>query len=299
MQLDNPRSSFAVGASCGLAVALIWSGWTIATRFAVTKSLGPLDVTFLRFGVAGLFLWPVLVRNGLGIERIGWPRMIVMLIGAGVPFMLLASTGLAFAPASHIATLMIGLMPIFVALLSALMFGERFSGAQVVGLAVVVLGVACIGGRSLLLDRGSGEWRGDLLFLLAGLLFASYSLAQRRSGLSSWHATALVNVISGLVYAPVYFLLLEPQLLSVPWTDLLIQLLAQGICVAILGLYFYAESARRLGAPKAAMFGSLTPVLTVMLSAPLLAETPPALTLAGVVLVTAGVFVVLMGSRST
>ncbi len=95
------------------------------------------------------------------------------------------------------------------------------------------------------------------------------------------------------------FLLLEPRLLSVPWTDLLIQLLAQGIFVAILGLYFYAESARRLGAPKAAIFGSLTPVLTVMLSAPLLAETPPALTLAGVVLVTAGVFVVLMGSRST
>ncbi len=298
MKQPARASSLAIGALCGLAVALIWSGWTIATRFAVTKALGPIDVTFLRFGVSGLLLWPVLVRNGLGLERIGWRRMAVMLIGAGVPFMMLASTGLRFAPASHVATLMIGMMPIFVALLSVLLFGERFTRAQSVGLAVVVAGVLCIGGHSLFLNRSSGEWRGDLLFLIAGLLFASYSLAQRRSGISSWHATALVNVTSGLLFAPLYFMVLEPQLLSAPWRDLVIQVLAQGVFVAILGLFFYAESARRLGAPRAAMFGSLAPALSVMMSVPFLGELPTTLTLVGVVLVTGGVVAVVTGARA-
>jgi drug/metabolite transporter (DMT)-like permease len=290
--------SLALGVMCGLAVALVWSGWSVATRFAVTTALGPLDVTFLRFGVSGLLLWPVLLRKGLGLARIGSVRMIVMLMGAGVPFMLLSSTGMQFAPAPHVATLMIGVMPIFVALLSVLLFGEQFTKAQIAGLVVVVAGVLCIGGHSVLFNRSSGEWRGDLLFMLAGLLFAGYSLAQRRSGISSWHATALVNVFSGLVFTPLYFLVFEPRLISAPWQDVAVQVLAQGIGVAILGLFFYAEAARRLGAPRAAVFGCLTPACSVLLSAPLLGEIPSSLTLVGVGLVTAGVVVVVMGART-
>ena len=87
------RKSLGIGVLCGLAVALIWSGWSVATRFAVTTSLGPYDVTFLRFGVSALLLWPILVRKGLGIEQIGIVRLLVMVLGAGVPFMLLGSIG--------------------------------------------------------------------------------------------------------------------------------------------------------------------------------------------------------------
>ena len=74
------RKSLGIGVLCGLAVALIWSGWSVATRFAVTTSLGPYDVTFLRFGVSALLLWPILVRKGLGIEQIGIVRLLVMVL---------------------------------------------------------------------------------------------------------------------------------------------------------------------------------------------------------------------------
>ena len=296
--IDGQRSIW-IGACCGLAVALIWSSWTVATRVAVTHSLGPADVTFLRFGVSGLLLWPVLARQGmgLGLRKAGWSRAIVMLAGAGLPFMLVASTGTRFAPASHLATLMIGMMPIFVALLSVLLYGERLAPLQMLGLAAVVAGVSSIGGHALLMNRASGEWRGDLLFLLGGLLFASYTLAQRRSGLSSWQATALVNVISGLIFTPIYFGFLEPRLLTAPVVDVIVQVLAQGIGVAILGLFFYAEAARRLGATRAAVFGSLAPALSVILSIPLLGESPSQIVLIGVGLVTAGVLLVVTGKR--
>ena len=294
--IDGQRSIW-IGACCGLAVALIWSSWTVATRVAVTHSLGPADVTFLRFGVSGLLLWPVLARQGLGLRKAGWSRAIVMLAGAGLPFMLVASTGTRFAPASHLATLMIGMMPIFVALLSVLLYGERLAPLQMLGLAAVVAGVSSIGGHALLMNRASGEWRGDLLFLLGGLLFASYTLAQRRSGLSSWQATAWVNVTSGLIFTPIYFGFLEPRLLTAPVVDVIVQVLAQGIGVAILGLFFYAEAARRLGATRAAVFGSLAPALSVILSIPLLGESPSQIVLIGVGLVTAGVLLVVTGKR--
>lgn len=290
-------SKWGLGVLCGLAVALIWSGWSVATRFAMTTHLAPADVTFLRFGVSALFLWPILLRHGFGFARIGIAKVCIMLIGAGVPFMMVASIGMRFAPASHVATLMIGSMPIFVALLSALFFKERFSRVQVCGLATVIAGAACMGGYALIANRADGEWRGDLLFLCGGLLFASYTVVQRRSGISPWHATALVNVGSCVVFAPIYFLFLQPRIFTAPVHDVLFQVLAQGIFVAILAMFFYAEAVRRLGAPRAAIFGALAPALAVLIGMPVLGEFPSGVTLAGIALVMAGVILVVTGAK--
>lgn len=287
-----------MGVLCGLAVALIWSSWSVATRFAVTTSLGPYDVTFLRFGVSALLLWPILVRKGLGIQQIGIVRLLVMVLGAGVPFMLLGSIGMQFAPASHVATLMIGTMPIWVALLSGLLFGERFTRQQLGGMGIVIAGVLCIGGYALIANRAAGEWRGDLLFLLAGLFFASFTVAQRRSGVSPWHATALVNCCSALLFTPTYFLWLKPHIFTAPPAAVAFQVVAQGIAVAILGMYFYTEAVRRLGAPRAAIFGALAPALAVLIGMVVLKEVPAWLTIVGIALVMCGVACVVTGGRA-
>lgn len=292
------RHSPAAGVLCGLAVALIWSSWSVATRFAVTTSLGPHDVTFLRFGVSALLLWPILARKGLGLAQIGAVRLLVMVLGAGVPFMLLGSVGMRFAPASHVATLMIGTMPIWVAVLSGALFGEKFTRQQLGGMAVVAAGVLCIGGYALLANRAAGEWRGDLLFLLAGLCFAGFTIAQRRSGISPWHATALVNVCSAVLFAPIYFFWFTPNLLTAPPAAVGFQVIAQGILVAILGMYFYTEAVRRLGAPRAAIFGALAPALAALIGALFLKEIPAVLTLAGIALVMGGVALVVTGARA-
>lgn len=292
------RHSLAAGVLCGLAVALIWSSWSVATRFAVTTTLGPHDVTFLRFGVSALLLWPILARKGLGLAQIGVVRLLVMVLGAGVPFMMLGSVGMRFAPASHVATLMIGTMPIWVAVLSGVLFGEKFSRQQLGGMAVVLAGVLCIGGYALLANRAAGEWRGDLLFLLAGLCFASFTIAQRRSGISPWHATALVNVCSAVLFAPVYFFWFTPNIFAAPPAAVGFQVVAQGILVAILGMYFYTEAVRRLGAPRAAIFGALAPALAALIGALFLKEIPAALTLVGIALVMGGVALVVTGARA-
>ncbi|WP_375414273.1 DMT family transporter [uncultured Bradyrhizobium sp.] len=287
-----------LGVLSGLAVALIWSGWSVATRFAVTTNLTPQDVTFLRFGVSALILWPILVRKGFAIQQIGIARLLVMVFGAGAPFMLLASEGVRFAPASHIATLMIGLMPIWVALLSGVLFGEQFSPPQVIGLIVVGVGALCIGSYSLLVNRSVGEWRGDLLFLLAGFCFACFTIAQRRSGISPWHATALVNVCSAILFSPIYFLWLTPSIFQAPLKELGFQIVAQGIAVAILGMFFYTEAVRRLGAPRAAIFGALAPALAVLMGMAMLNELPPWLTILGIAFVMIGVVMVVTGKRA-
>ena len=291
--IDPGRRNMTLGILFGLATSLVWSGWAVATRFAMTTTLAPHDVTFLRYSVSCLCLLPVLFRNGFALQRIGLTRMVVMVVGAGAPFMILTSTGMRFAPASHVATLMIGAMPLFVALMSALFFGQRFNRLQLIGFAAVISGVACIGGYAVVFDRSSGgEWRGDILFVVCGMLFAGYTLAQRRSGISAWHAAALVSTCSTIAFAPFYFLVFHPNLLTAPWQEVLFQTFAQGIGIAILGLLLYGEAVRRLGAPHGAVFGALVPGLASLLAAPLLGELPRASTMVGVVLVSAGVVLV-------
>lgn len=289
--------SIGIGVLFGLATALIWAGWSVATRFAVTTSLQAHDVTFLRFGVSAVLLFPILLRNGLGTEKIGIAKLMVMVLGAGVPFMMLGATGLTFAPASHMATLMMGMMPIWVALLTRVLFGERFTPWQLRGLIAVVAGALCIGGYALLGDRAAGAWRGDLLFLLAGLCFASFTVAQRRAGISPWHAVALVNVCSAVIFAPIYLFWFSPNIFSAPPAAVAVQVVAQGIAVAILGMYFYAEAVRRLGAPRAAIFGALAPALATLIGIPILGEVPTALTALGTLLVMGGVMLVASAGR--
>jgi drug/metabolite transporter (DMT)-like permease len=289
---SRPAANILIGLGAGLAAASIWALWSVATRYAVVTSLGPHDVTFLRFGVSSLFLWPVLAFRSQKLVGVPMRAVLMMIIGAGVPFMYIASSGLRFAPASHIGTLMIGAMPLFVAIFSAAIYGEKFNRIQTVGFAAVLLGVVFIGGEAVLFQRTVGEWRGDVLFLAAGALFAGYTIAQRRSGISPWHAAALVNVSSTAMYLPIYFFFMEPKIFVAPMSEVLFQAVAQGIGVALLGLLSYGVAVQRLGASRAAIFGALTPGLATLLGIPALGEYPTLATVAGIVLVTTGVFLV-------
>jgi drug/metabolite transporter (DMT)-like permease len=285
---DAGRRNLLLGVGAGLLVVVCWSAWIIATRFGVTTHLRPVDVAFLRYGVPTAVLAPVLWRQGLGIRQIGLLRTLLLVVGAGLPFMLVASTGMRFAPASDVGGVMVATMPVFVAVFTALIGGERFDRMRVLGFAVVVAGVVGIAAHGLLAGA-AGAWRGHLLFLVGAALFALYTVTLRRSGLGPWHAAAIVNFYSLLVLAPVYFLLFGSQLLSVPAREVITQAAMQGVVAGIFALFLFGEAVRRLGASRAAVLGSLTPVVAALLAMALLGEFPSRLTWLALVAVSLGV----------
>jgi len=271
-----------------VVVVLCWAGWVVATRFAVTTQLRPYDIAFLRYLVASAILMPVLFRHGFGIRQIGLRRAAVLVCGAGLPFLLIASTGMKFAPASDVGAVMIGTMPVFVAVFSALVNRERFDRMRVIGFIAVLIGIVGIAAHGVL-DFHSGAWRGHILFLVGAAMFAVYTVTFRRSGLSPWHAAAIVNFYSLLLIAPLYFFVFGARLLSAAPIDMFTQAVMQGVVSAIVALFFYGEAVRRLGASQAAVFGSFTPVVAALLGMLLLGELPSRLTWLAIVVVSAGV----------
>ncbi len=281
------------GAVFGFAAAAIWASWSVVTRLAVTTSLDASDIAALRFGVAGLLLAPVLVRRGLALDRLGWLGLGVLIAGVGTPYALVAATGLRFAPAYDGGALNPGCMPLFVALIAAIVLGEKLSAARISGLSLILAGAVIIVGWH---AEGRGAaWStsrtfGDVLFLIAAFLTACSTLVMRQAKLDPLHAVALASTGSLVTYLPIYLALRGARLAQVPLADIAVQAFFQGVIVTIVSLVLYGRAIIILGASGGAAFGALVPAMSALLAIPLPGESPGESDWVGIVLISAGVY---------
>jgi len=283
----SPRFSLLIGVLAALAAALIGSGWQIVSRHGVTTSLGPVELAVLRYGVPALVLLPLWCRRGWLPPGVSRGRLALLVLGGGLPFGLVVLAGAQWAPAAHMGIFMAGCMPMFVNLGGRMVHGERLGGARALGLLLMALGVAALG---LGVWRGGlAAWRGDVLFVLAALLWAAYTLAFRGCGLSAWQGAALVNLGSAVLLLPVLLVWGAPRLLSAPWTDVAIQALGQGVMAGVLGLVAYTVAIDHLGAGRAALSAALVPLFTALGAAWLLGEAPEPGAWAALALVVPGI----------
>ena len=275
----------------------VWSAWPAFTRLAVTESVTPPDIVLLRFGIGGLILLPVLLRMVGSMPRHAWREGLWFALLQGAPLAMLTTQGLALAPAGHL-TLSTGLMPLFTSLLCFYFLGEAISRLRKYGLALITLGALAIGGvsvASIHLDY----WKGDILFVCAGILGSTYLLRMRRSGLSALQGAALLSVYSMLIYLPFFVLFFweSSKLTQIPVTDLLFQGFYQGVLMGALTIFSLGRSTMLLGAPAAAMSLALLPVASFLLAFFILGEVPTIFEILGAVAISLGAFLSALSAR--
>lgn len=283
------HNSLAVGIAAAFASVAIGAGWQVATRLGTTTSLQPVDLALLRYCIPAILLAPIWWRVRPIPANVDRRVLLAMLIGGGLPFGLLGMVGAQFAPVAHMGALLPGAMPLFVALLAAIVLGDRFSVARLAGFMLILLGIAAIGARALLV-RDDGAWRGDLLFLSAAFVWAIYTIAFRRSGMTPWQSSAIICLWSALFVMPLWLLSGPERVLAAPVADLVLQFIMQGIVAGVAGLWLYALAVAGIGPSRAAAIGALVPVLSAVGGAVLLGEFPDLPVMAGVVLTVCGVF---------
>src|SRR5947207_3792094 len=126
---EFPATSYVRGAVFGLAAVSIWAGNIVVAGLGLRSSLTTWDISAIRFCVAGVLLVPYLLREGLAFERLGWIGLAALVLG-GAPTVLLANSGLLFAPAAHAGALFPGVMPLMVAILAAATLKEAFTSQK-------------------------------------------------------------------------------------------------------------------------------------------------------------------------
>jgi len=271
------------------ATILIWSFSYPVARVGL-RHFDPLHLSGLRLVAAALALSVIALPRRVGLPERG-DRLRVVTAGLiGMTFYLsILYVGLRVVESASTAIL-IALTPIFVAVLSGPMIGERltlwgWSGLLLAfpGAALVILGQA--GG----LDLGLSS----LLLLVAALAHALYnvmvkSLVARYSPLqvASWSMwVGAVTSLPLLVRAP-------DQVASAPW-DALLSFIYLGVCGSALGFVLWGRA--MVGAPAAVVSSALyaTPPLSAFIGWLWLDERPTIWVVMGGVVVLGAVTMVI------
>ena len=279
---SRARTALAIGAA--VLAMLIYASQFVLSRWSMQRTLSLWDLAALRFTVAGLLSLPVLLRHRPA-GAIAWRRVAALSVAAGAPYTLIMYAGLVLAPAAHGAVIVTGVTAVVTTALAWLWFGVRPSPARTAGLVLVVIGLALVGSPGV--GGGGHAWLGDALFIVAGALFALFTVGARHWRVDPLPATAAVWVLA-LPYVPIYAAVAGPRVLEAPRGEVVFQALFQGLGVAIAALALYAWAIRVLGDARAALFMPLVPVFGVLLGVAVLDEVPAAVQVVGIAGVTLG-----------
>ncbi len=254
-----------------LIAVVIWAGWMVATRFAVTEAIAPLDLALLRYGVPALCLAPWWIQCGI------FPRQtplwaLLMMMGWGAPFVILIAVAMETAPVAHVAAIVPCMMPLFAAAMSFGLFGERFGLSEKIGFVLIAAGASLV--ILPLMLGGETKALGNIgLLLLAASGWASFSVAFRRSGLTPPQAAGLVCLYSTLVVAAL-LLWFGSSLESMSWQVIAFHSTAQGLLSGAIATIAFGYAIQTLGPPRAASFSALVPGLGAIIGYLWLGEVP-------------------------
>jgi drug/metabolite transporter (DMT)-like permease len=275
----------------GLVAVTMWGLAPVATRAAVAQ-LAPLPLLVLRLTVAALALLPWAVPV---IRRLH-ARAALRLLAAGalglIGYNLPVTLGLQWLPAST-AGLLLATEPVWVMILSYVMFGERGGARAWLGSAVALGGVAVLAGPSALTGAGGLRALAGAGLVLAGTLaFGAYTIVLRplSQEYGAVPATAASTVVGAVPYLAFAGTLSAPRLahLAAPaWGEL--AFLSLGSTVA--GMLLWNRAILSGGTARVSLLLYLEPVVSVLGAVALLGEHPTPATITGGLLVLTGVII--------
>ncbi|MCX7634564.1 MAG: DMT family transporter [Syntrophales bacterium] len=259
-----------------LATSLFWGGTFVAGRI-VAQQAEPFAASFLRFAFSAVILAIMNGSEKSPLRRLqGKEVLSLLLLGlTGVAlYNLFFFLGLQTVPAGR-AALIVANNPVFIALCSAVLFGERMGAA---GFGGVVL---CLAGAVVVIARGDvgallagGVGRGEAYIVGCVACWVAYSLMgkqvlQRLSPLFAVTWSCIIG--AAFLFLPAagegLFTAL-PTYTVATWVGI-VYLALFG---TVWGFIWYYEGIQRLGAARAAVFINFVPVWAVLLGWVLLDE---------------------------
>ncbi len=272
-----------------LLTVSVWAAFALSARALAASTLLPADAALLRFGVPLVVLAPALWRRRRALAAVRPGPAAKIVCGAGVPFFLAAMFGGSLTSASFVGAIVPGMVPLFVSALMVARGRGLPRGTQSAGLLLIAAGVVALVWRYAV-PFDADVMLGSGTLLVASGLWALYTVGLREVDLDPVGSIGLLclpsfAVIGVLVAAGV----LPTGLARAAGGDIALFLVVQGLGVGLCAGLLYAFAIRRLGAERASVVGSLSPVAVVVLAIPLLGERPTLPVLIGVPLITAGV----------
>jgi len=270
-----------------IALAAIWGASFLFMRIAAPV-IGPVATADLRMLIAGTALAGYFLLTGFDAQWRRWWRYYILIgaLNSAAPFLLYAYAALELS---------VGLMavinatsPMWGAVLSALVLGERLSVSRIAGLLLGIAGVALVSG-----PQGSGAWLAIAAALGAAFCYGLTGAVLRRwARETSARGMAVgTQLMGGALLLPL--LVASPP--PVPTVAVVISMLALGLVCGALAYLLYFRLIADIGAGGALTVTYLIPIFGALWGAVFLGEALSAQMIAGALVVIAGTVLVLRG----
>lgn len=268
------------------------------TSRVVLEQVPPATLALLRLSAGAVVLVLAcrgrLALRGPGVSGADRGRIAAMGIVGFAGAFALSHWGLVRSTATNAALLIIA-EPVSVMLLAPALLGERLTRREGLGAGLALLGtvLVVVNGIPGLSQEVVPHWRGDLLLVLAGVAYGSYSLFGR--DVLRRHDPLRVTAQSILwgVVAMVPLAALEREAAArVTWSaGLLLGVGYLAVVITALGYLAWNWALARLPAPRAAIFLTVQPALGAALGIAVLGEPATLFTGVGGALIVAGLAV--------
>jgi drug/metabolite transporter (DMT)-like permease len=282
----------------GVLLAIVFWGISFVATKAVLAEISPLALIFARAGLATLFLSAALALRGISPFPPGREIGPLALMGfVGVAFhQTLQAEALTLTSAVNTGWL-VGLTPIWSALLAAWMLKEPFGRVKLLGLALGFLGGLLVVTQGSAASLALPSTRGDVLILFSTLNWALYTVLGHSTlrRLGATRAIAGSMLCGSLMLAPVLAFFggfrEYAQLSGAGWAGVLFL----GIACSGLGYLFWFGALEHIEASRVASFLYIEPLVTLAAAALMLHEPISAVTVIGGCLLIGGVVLVQNG----
>jgi len=269
------------------ALAAIWGASFLFVRITAPV-IGPVATADLRMLIGGVALAAWFAAIGFDPQWRRWWRY-YLLIGAltsALPFLLWAIAALELT--AGMLVVLNATSPMWGALLSALIVGERLSPAGIAGLALGVGGVALLAG-----PEGAASLRSIAAALGAAFCYGLSAAVMRRWSRDAPSRGMAVGtqIAGGVLLAPL--LALSPP--AMPGPGIVAALLALGLVCGAAAYLLYFRLIADIGAAGALTVTYLIPVFGILWGTLFLGEPLEPVMLGGAALVIAGTVLVLRG----
>ena len=274
-----------------VAIAVVFWGISFVATKAALGEVSPTTLVGLRFFI-GAFLLLLLVRR-LPPRNEWGPLALMGFVGVFVHQML-QSYGLTMTTASSTGWL-IGLCPIWSALLSAIVLRERFGGWKIIGLLAGFAGALLVVTKGDFSSKvlGRPSTMGDLLILISTVNWAIYSVLGHKTirRIGPRRATSGAMMFGALMLLP-FFIANRgweevPDLSRVGWSAVLFL----GIGCSALGYLFWYGALEHIEVSRVAALLYAEPLVTFAAAVLLLGERVSGVIIAGGILVLIGVVI--------
>ncbi len=275
-----------------LGVVVIW-GVNFSVAKASLSEMSPLAFNGLRF----LLAFPIMllltraIDGNVRIERADLPRLVLAGLVGHTIYQRLFIVGLDHTQAGH-SSLMLGLTPVFVALISLALGVERIRPAVWVGILLSFAGIVLItSGSNSGIHLGGPTLVGDLLTVAGTICWATYTVLSKPL-LARYSPLKFTAVTMALGAIPLVAISL-PSMAAQDWSRVTrsgwLGILYSFSLAILFGYAVWYTSVQRVGTARTAVLSNLTPVVALLTAWLVLGETLAPVQLAGALVVLAGI----------